>query len=288
MSKRWMINFGLVALIVVFTYIGNSFDLKTGKRIDQPVTDGTPVTVDPAAIGSISIRTAAENLAFTRAGEVWMIAEPIRWPAHRANLDRVMDVTQVDGMTPLPSGEIDLDQLGLQFPLALLEFGNTPVRFGASNNIGERRYVMIGDSVYLLPDRHLPFINQGLLGFVDRRLLPSELGLLRLELPGLTISAADGDGWQIDGNAASTPAQAAELIANWRELEASRVKPYQSNLTPRQKILARLPGDERIEFFVLSIDPEIIIANPRIGLQYHFGADYYYQLISLRADETPA
>ena len=85
-----------------------------------------------------------------------------------------------------------------------------------------------------------------------------------------------------------TPAQAAELVATWRELEAARVKPYQSNLTPRQKILAQIPGDERIEFFVLSIDPEIVIANPRIGLQYHFSADNYYQLISLRADETPA
>ncbi len=288
MSKRWMINFGLIALILLFTYIGNNFDLETGKRIDQPGDVDQAVSVDPASIASISMRTATGELAFTRAGDTWMLSQPIRWPAHRANLDRVLDVTQVSGMAPLPSGDGDLDQFGLQFPQALLQFGDTPVRFGASNNIGERRYVMIGEAIYLLPDRHLPFINQGLLGFVDRRLLPAELGLMRLELPDLTIRAAGGDGWQIDGDEGLTPAQAEGLVANWRQLEAARVKPYQSSLTPRQKILAEIPGDEQIEFFVLSIDPEIIIANPRIGLQYHFSTDYYYQLISLRADETPA
>jgi hypothetical protein len=36
----------------------------------------------------------------------------------------------------------------------------------------------------------------------------------------------------------------------------------------------------------MSIDPEIVIANPEIGLQYHFSTDHYYQLISLRPDET--
>ncbi len=288
MSKRWMINFGLIALILVFTYIGNSFDLRTGKRIDDGTAAESPPAVELAAVQTVSIRTATANLVLTRAGETWMLSSPIGWPANDANLERVMDVTRVAGLAPLPPDEIDLDKLGLQFPQALLQLGDTPVRFGASNNIGQRRYVMIGEAVYLLPDRHLPFISQGLLGFVDRRLLPAALGLTRLELPTLTLSATAGDGWQIDGTDGLTPAQAEQLIANWHQLEASRVKPYQPGATPRQKILAQLPGDERIEFFVLSIDPEIIIANPRIGLQYHFSADYYYQLISLRPDETPA
>jgi hypothetical protein len=37
----------------------------------------------------------------------------------------------------------------------------------------------------------------------------------------------------------------------------------------------------------MSIDPEIVIAHPQIGLQYHFRADLYYQLIALRPHETP-
>ena len=71
-------------------------------------------------------------------------------------------------------------------------------------------------------------------------------------------------------------------------MPASRVQHYRGTDTPRQKIEARLDDGSALEFYVMSIDPEIIIANPATGFQYHFGADYYYQLIALRADaNTP-
>ena len=53
-----------------------------------------------------------------------------------------------------------------------MRFNGIPLLFGATNNIGGRRYVMLDDKLYLLPDVHLVFVNQGLAGLVDRRLLP--------------------------------------------------------------------------------------------------------------------
>jgi hypothetical protein len=35
----------------------------------------------------------------------------------------------------------------------------------------------------------------------------------------------------------------------------------------------------------MSEDPEIVIAHPNIGLQYHFRSHYYDQLISLSDDD---
>jgi hypothetical protein len=79
----------------------------------------------------------------------------------------------------------------------------------------------------------------------------------------------------------------AQLAENWQGLEAIRVKAFDAGNTPRQKIEVLLANGEGLEFFLMSIDPEIVIANPQIGLQYHFGADLYYQLIALRRDENP-
>ena len=73
--------------------------------------------------------------------------------------------------------------------------------------------------------------------------------------------------------------------ANWTGLQASRVEPFGDGALPRQKIRARLGDGRELEFFVMSIDPEIVIANPAIGLQFRFRAEYYYRLIALRADE---
>jgi len=65
------------------------------------------------------------------------------------------------------------------------------------------------------------------------------------------------------------------------------VKLFAADKMPQQKIRVLFADGQSQEFFVISIDPEIIIANPQIRLQYHFPADLYYQLISLRADEIP-
>ena len=79
-----------------------------------------------------------------------------------------------------------------------------------------------------------------------------------------------------------------QLVGNWQDLQASRVKAYSTTNSAQQKILVRLGDGSSLEFFLLSISPEIIIANPTIGLQYHFDKSYYYQLISLREKDNDA
>jgi len=164
----------------------------------------------------------------------------------------------------------------------MLRLDDTRVLFGATNNIGERRYTMIDSTVFLLPDIHLPFISQGLTGIVDRRLLPRNLGLTSLKLPGLQFIRNADDTWELASAEDFSPQQIAQLVDNWQGLEASRIKPYKVAGTPQQKIQARFENGQNQEFFLMSINPEIIIANPGIGLQYHFSADLYYQLIALR------
>jgi hypothetical protein len=144
---------------------------------------------------------------------------------------------------------------------------------------------MVGSTVFLLPDQHLPFITQGLTAMVDRRLLPRTNALTVFKLPGFEINRDDNNTWQLLDANGFEQAQIATLVENWQNLEASRVKLFSADKMPRQKIRVLFADGQSQEFFVMSIDPEIIIANPQIGLQYHFPAELYYQLISLRADE---
>jgi hypothetical protein len=282
-SRRWLINYLLVILIVIFTYVGNRFDVKTGYQKQQSVSG-----VEAASIDSVEIRTADVSIVLQRSAGGWSIESPIRWPANNVNVERLLDIVNSRTDSRIDADAIDLSTLGLDFPRAMLRLNDTRVLFGATNNIGERRYTMIGPMVYLLPDNHLPFVSQGLLGVVDRRLLPRGFELSAIALPGIDISRGAAGGWQAGGAAGIGKQQIEQLIGNWQGLEANRIKRFDSAGTPRQKILARLEGGVEKEFFLMSIDPEIVIANPGIGLQYHFRADLYYQLISLRADENPA
>jgi len=279
-SRRWIINYVLVVLIVIFTYVGNRFGVQTGYQPQQHITG-----IKPENIESVEIQTADTALTLKRDNDGWMLESPIRWPANDVNVERLLGIASVETDSRLAANEIDLATLGLKFPKAILRLNDTEVLFGATNNIGARRYTMVGSTVFLLPDQHLPFITQGLTAMVDRRLLPRTDELRVFKLPEFEISRDDNNTWQlIDANGFEQD-QIATLVDNWQNLEASRVKLFSANKVPRQKIRVLFADGQNQEFFVMSIDPEIIIANPQIGLQYHFPAELYYQLISLRANE---
>jgi hypothetical protein len=279
-SRRWIINYVLVVLIVIFTYVGNRFGVQTGYQPQQHITG-----LKPENIESVEIETADTALALKRDSGGWMLEAPIRWPANDVNVERLLGIASVETDSRLAANEIDLATLGLKFPKAILRLNDTEVLFGATNNIGARRYTMVGSTVFLLPDQHLPFITQGLTAMVNRRLLPRTDELTVFKLPGFEISRDDSNNWQLIGADGFEQGQIATLVDNWQNLEASRVKLFSANKVPQQKIRVQFADGQNQEFFVMSIDPEIIIANPRIGLQYHFPTDLYYQLISLRADE---
>ena len=280
-SRRWIINYILIFLIVLFTYIGNRFDVETGYQPQQSVT-----ALKPENIETMEIQTADAELMLRREGDGWMLESPIRWPANDADVERLLSITSVKTDSRLAADEIDLATLGLQFPKASLRLNDTLVLFGGTNNIGARRYTMVGSTVYLLPDMLLPFMSQGLTGIVDQSLLPRRFELGALKLPGYEINRDANNAWRlVDANGIGQQ-QIEKLIDNWQNLQALRVKPFSAEKIPQQKITVQFDNDRNQDFFVMSIDPEIVIANPQIGLQYHFPADLYYQLISLRADEA--
>lgn len=282
LSRRMIINFVLVFLIILFTWVGNRYDVQPGFQPELAIT-----RIKAADVASMEIKTADASLTLGRERGSWVIESPIRWPANNVNIERIIDIVNSQTESRLDAAEIDLVALGLDFPKAMLRLNDTRVLFGATNNIGERRYTMIDSTVYLLPDIHLPFFSQGLTGIIDRRLLPRKLGLKSLKLPDLRLTRNADDSWQQDASNDFSEQQIAQLVGNWHGLGAKRIKAYNASGTPLQKIQAELEDGRNQVFYLMSIDPEIIIANPQIGLQYHFSIDYYYQLIALRHDENP-
>jgi hypothetical protein len=280
LSRRWLINYVLIVLVVVFTYIGNRYGVETGYQPQKRIS-----ALKPADIQTISMQTADTSLALKRSQNGWTLEAPVRWPANNINVERLLTILNNETDSRLGADEIDLASIGLQYPTAILQLNDTQILFGATNNIGERRYILIGSTVFLLPDIHLPFLSQGLSGFVDRRLLPRSFDLVALKLPEVEIIRENGTDWRSIDSTAFPGEQVRQLVENWQGLEAKRLQPLDSRGLPRQKLHLRLRDGSELEFFVMSIEPELVIANPELGVQYHFPRDLYYQLISLRADE---
>lgn len=281
LSKRWLINYVLIILIILFTFVGNRFKVETGYQPENRIT-----TLKPKDINRISIQTADDNISLTRANGQWQIESPIQWLANNITIERILGIASSETDSKLPANDIDLSTIGLQFPKAILTLNDTRIHFGATNRIGERRYLLINSTVFLLPDLHLPFIINGVNGLIDQRLLPRALPLSSLQIGQLKIEKTNSGQW-LDSNQSSTPEQIKPLIDNWQTLQVSRIRSFQKKAAPLQKIIAGLSNGNEIEFFLMSIEPEIIIARADIGLQYHFNKNHYYHLLAVNKDEAP-
>jgi hypothetical protein len=279
-SRRWLINSVLILLIILFTYIGNKYNVKNGYQPENRITH-----LKAADINAISIKAADISISLSKVDGIWQIETPVLWYADNITVERIINIVNAQTDSKLPISEIDPATLGLQFPKAILRLNNTQITFGATNNIGERRYVQIGDTVFLLKDRYLPFITQGITGLLDRRLLPRAVPLKTLKLPDLELDQQQENVWTPD-SAGLTASQAGQIIENWQTLQSERVEHYRADQTPKQKVTALLETGGEIEFHVLAITPQLVIARSDLGFQYHFKEKDYYGLLAAMKNES--
>jgi hypothetical protein len=281
LSRRWIVNYLLLITIAALIY--------AGLKVDEESVDTAPAGISKLtaqAIDRLEIESDDNLIRLLRGDEGWMIDSPIKWPAQNVNIERLLAIVDIEAEILGDAADVDLAPLGLNDPVAVLSFNDSRLLFGTNNNIGARRYAMIESKVYLLPDIHLPFISQGLAGMVDRRLLPQRFVPQLLQLPDFDIRRSDDNGWHSTQAPQLAPARLEQLVANWQGLKATRVTGFAPGSASLHTVWSQLTDGRNLEFLLMSADPEIIVANPLLGLQYHFPSDYYNRLFSTDNDEV--
>ena len=280
LSQRLLINLLLIVLIGGLAYAGFHFDANDAVETKPTISD-----LNPDDVHSIDIQTGDLRLKLKRGIEGWDLESPINWPANDTNVRRLLSILNFETSALADAADVDLAQLGLQQPQTSIRFNDTLLQFGTTNNIGARRYVMQGTTLFLIPDIHLAFIVEGLSAVVDRRLLPRRAEITSLQLPDLEIRLDDKRRWRSNRAVEFAQARMVQLVENWQDLQATRISHFDLGLMPRQLIEIDLADGQALEFLLMSEDPEIVIAHPNIGLQYHFRSHYYNQLISISGDD---
>ena len=280
LSKRWIVNYVLLVLIAALTYAGLRVDEESSSEASAGISKLTAADID-----ALEIENGDSLIRLVRRDGAWTIESPINWPAHGASIERLLGIVDIEASALGDAAGVDLAPLGLHQPVAALRFNDSQLLFGTNNNIGARRYAMIESKVYLLPDAHLPFVSQGLAGVVDRHLVPQRFVPQSLQLPDFDIRRGDDNGWHSPQARHLASTRLEQLVANWQNLKASRVTRFAPGAASLKVIGLQLADGQSMEFLLMSTDPEIVIAHPQIGLQYHFRSDYYNQLISPDDDE---
>jgi hypothetical protein len=224
LRRRWLINLVLLLVAAALALTAQLQQQRTAlsARLTRLAADD---------IRSLRLQRAGEpDLRLSRDGDAWQMLEPFPAAAERALIDKLLPIVAAVTHRALPAAAVELPRLGLDPAAIRLWLDELELRFGGTEPIAGQRYVQIGDTVYLIDDRHLPQLLAPAEDYLSRRLLPPDFS------PGLG---------SIDGRPL-----AAGALAALAEAEALRVEPFSGALSGRLLTIESADGGAGLRFLV--------------------------------------
>lgn len=285
MNTRGLLNLllllGVAALAAVAIY--------------QPGITPTPPPVKlsaltPQQISRIHIERADKGpITLQKQDGQWRITEPQRLPADEGRVNSLLRLAQETSQARFPAKPEDLHKYQLDKPAATLTLNDQAFAFGDTDPINGRRYVLVGNTVHLTTDMYFYQLDADLLSFFSTRLLPDKATISTLDLPGIALTRDAQGHWQVQPDKPGLSADAIQaLLDAWQNTTALLVKHYAPG-SPQGSITVHLKEPaETLRFDIMARQPELILARPDLGLQYHLGAESTKALLELPSTAASA
>jgi hypothetical protein len=112
------------------------------------------VSIDPAGVHDIRIACGeCSPRHFAKIDGHWRMLEPLAGAADDARIERIAAIARAPVRFRHAAGELDAKRLGLDPPWATLTLDDTVMTFGTTDAIHGDRYIRVGDTIALVPDR---------------------------------------------------------------------------------------------------------------------------------------
>lgn len=169
MRRRW-INLGLLGLAV-----GLAALVWPEPDRELPVIPPLLGMVATDPIKRIEVlRADQEALAFEQQEGRWRMTAPHSGWANPVLIHRVLEVATVRCPLQYPATELDRPALHLEPPRLRLRLDDREIRFGATTPTDGLRYLQVGATVHLCPDRLYPLLTSAAAGFLTSAIEPLE------------------------------------------------------------------------------------------------------------------
>lgn len=280
MSARLLLNLALTMLALLLVAV---VWMRPGLEPESAPPAITALQAEQ--VESINIpRLQGEPLGFSKRGDDWFIDNDPSMPADAFQVRTILALLQAASIRSYPAEAIDLAGPGLDPPQASVMFNGTRVEIGAIEPLDRLRYVRTGTTIHLVEDRYQHLLNAGFNNFVLRKLLPEGAQITGLQLPGLTLTQSDGIHWQLTPQDETTSADDIDaLVSNWQHASALYVSRYVAGQHDGMITLSLKDESEPMVFTLVSREPDLVLARPQWGIQYHLTPDAGQGLLALPA-----
>lgn len=272
MKTRVLLNLVLLCVVAALVLVAV---FEPGKK--EPERKHL-AAVEESRIQSFTLQSH-EAIRFERRNGHWWITAPLSAPANDIRVRQLLDIMKADIDAEYPLNAEDLGKYELDKPSASLVFGDRKIVFGGSDPIDMRRYVQIGETLYLVRDDFSHHLNASATDYVDKKLLPDDARITSITVPGIKVTLGPDGKWvavppTADGTAATALSNA------WQSARAIDVKRLEKLGAPGDKVAIGVAEGGPIEFVILRRDPELVLGRPDLGLQYEMVGEIARQLLN--------
>ena len=262
----------LLNLCLLLAVIGLALFLVYGNGKKAAPADVTLTAVKPETVSHIRIvRTGQDEISFAKQSGIWMMQNPYQLRASEIRIETMLKLLGAHSYAQYHSKAIQLSRFLLDQPQLSIEFDNTRIDFGATSPLAERRYVLVNNTVHIINDVLFQQLQAPATFFLNTRLLPEHTSISAVLLPGHAIRRQQAI-WTVDPALNISADKIVELVNAWRDADAISVSKYEDQ-GRHDTVRIELEKEGAIEFVIVHEPPQLILARPDLGIQYHFG-DY--------------
>ena len=284
MGARGLLN---LVLVVLALGIGLIIYFEPGlEPADAPQPLVTMLAPDEA-IGIHIERVKYDPVSFIkRNGRWYLMTEQQELPASTFQVQALLRLLETTSSKHYAADTVDLKSLGLEPPQATVTIDDVAILFGNTAPLGGERYAQIDTTVYLIEDRYQHLINAGWTNFVERKLLPADKSIRTLQLPDMTLTFTDKDQWQLSPGKPGISADAIQqLLDHWNKVSALYARRYDGRTSDEIITVEFSNSPETLTFMVIAHTPELVLARPDWGIQYHLSSGMEEALLTLGEPE---
>lgn len=283
-SRTWL-NIALLILVIASAVLANYL-----PGLNEPAPPPALTALKRDQVTRIAIeRPAQPPLKFSKEKGGWVMTAPLQVAANEFRIESLLDITETPSHGQFPSTGQDLAKFKLDKSPVRVRLNDTQIAFGDSEPLNQRRYVALGTAIHVIDDLDFQSLSAPPATWVSMFLLPRDAKLTELILPDLKLIRNKQDDWSLSPASTSISADALNaFIDEWRHAQALDVKPYVEGPTQGSVQIQLARQSQPLRFTIMARKPDLILARPELGVQYHLSAESGERLLQLAASPGTA
>ncbi len=219
----------------------------------------------------------------------WALTQPVKVAADPLQVAGLTSLATQETSAQYPQAELDLKNVELAPPQYEVQLNDAVLAFGGTEPIDYRRYIRVGETVFLTSDPPSTALDANYSDLVHAQLAPPGSKLTRIRTPGMTATEQADGSWQVTPAKADLGVDATRALLDawknarslWRaELEAGE-KPSTSD-----RVTVTLDGQE-VVFAVLEREPQLKLARLDLKVVYTLAPSFGTDLFKLKLPPEP-